>query len=241
VRRSYALDEPQLPILFNAVDLQRYDPAARPDTRGATRAKYGATDGDSVALFIGQDFERKGLWEAVSAVGHLHASDPRAAERLVLLIVGKQRAAKYQALAKRLGVERQVVNVGPTDDAYAAYRGADFLVLPTKHDPCSLVVLEALAMGVPVISTRFNGACEIMTDGVHGFVLEDPNNVAALADATRKLLDPARRRRMAEACLGLRPRLAYEKHLRTLTGIYRKVMETRDVNGLSTRGVPQLG
>jgi len=61
----------------------------------------------------------------------------------------------------------------PADrDPYAFYRAADFFVLPTRHDPCSSSWLEALAMGLPVISTIFNGACEIMIDGVHGFVLK---------------------------------------------------------------------
>src|SRR5439155_7596627 len=74
---------------------------------------------------------------------------------------------------------------GAVADPRPFYRDADFFVLPTKHDPCSLVVLEALAMGLPVISTKFNGACEIMTDGVHGYVLDDPADVNALAAAMR--------------------------------------------------------
>jgi hypothetical protein len=72
-------------------------------------------------------------------------------------------------------------------------RMADFFVLPTRHDPCSLVVLESLAMGVPVISTRFNGASEIMTDGVHGYVLPEPRDVRAIAGAITKMMDAPRR------------------------------------------------
>jgi UDP-glucose:(heptosyl)LPS alpha-1,3-glucosyltransferase len=90
------------------------------------------------------------------------------------------------------------------------------------------VVLEALAMGLPVISTRFNGACEIMTDGVHGYVLDDPDDIDALADAMRKMLAPERRRVMSEACLALRPKLSYEHHLAELVRIYRRVqLESR--------------
>ena len=83
-------------------------------------------------------------------------------------------------------------------------------------------------MGLPVISTRFNGASEIMTDGVHGFVLDDPNDIDALADAMRKMLDPDRRRAMSEACLQLRPKLSYEHHLDELVRIYHRVkLESR--------------
>jgi glycosyltransferase involved in cell wall biosynthesis len=82
------------------------------------------------------------------------------------------------------------------------------------------VVLEALAMGLPVISTIQNGACEIMTDRTHGFVLKDPADVIVLAAALRSMLDPELRHAMAVACLALRPRLAYGNHLDELIRIY---------------------
>ena len=79
-------------------------------------------------------------------------------------------------------------------------------------------------MGVPVISTAFNGACEIMENGTHGFVLQDPSDVPALADAMRQLLDPRRRAAMSRACLALRPQLAYDRHLDELLRVYDAVV-----------------
>ena len=114
---------------------------------------------------IAQDFARKGLREAIAALAV--TQDPK----LVLLAVGKQDPSSYRKLAAERGVSDRVIFAGSTTDPFAFYRAADFFVLPTRHDPCSLVVLEAIAMGVPVISTVFNGACEIMSDGKHGFVL----------------------------------------------------------------------
>jgi UDP-glucose:(heptosyl)LPS alpha-1,3-glucosyltransferase len=84
------------------------------------------------------------------------------------------------------------------------------------------VVLEALAMGLPVLSTRFNGACEIMTSGEHGFVLDDPQDIGALSSAMRAMLDAPTRQRMRSACLALRPALSYERHLDVLTQIYQR-------------------
>jgi len=227
VEQWYSLDEMHLPILFNAVDLDKFDPSARPGTAEGTRARFGIGHDECAALFIGQDFERKGLREAILATARVGGSEREVGQRLKLLIAGKARATKYLALARKLGASDRVMNAGHTDDAYAMYQAADFLVLPTKHDPCSLVVLEGLAMGVPVVSTRFNGACEIMATGVHGFVLDDPANVDALADAMGRMLDPELRRRMAQACLELRPKLAYENHLRTLLEIYGQVVAMR--------------
>lgn len=213
IRGLYPLDGEHLPTLFNAVDLRRFDAGGAPGEQ-----KH---PGVVSALMIAQDYERKGLRELIHAIASV------AAPALRLDIVGKQRAARYQRLATAMGVRNRVRFHGPTGDTYPFYRSADFFVLPTKHDPCSLVVLEALAMALPVISTRFNGACEIMTDGVHGFVLPDPSDVDALADAMRKMLDPRLRAKMSQACLELRPKLSYENHLRTLLGIYRQVVESK--------------
>jgi UDP-glucose:(heptosyl)LPS alpha-1,3-glucosyltransferase len=76
-------------------------------------------------------------------------------------------------------------------------------------------------MGLPVISTKFNGATEIMTNGVHGYILDNPTDLRSIADAMKKLLDPKRRSEMSQACLALRPRLSMEHHLEKLEEIYR--------------------
>jgi glycosyltransferase involved in cell wall biosynthesis len=146
--------------------------------------------------------------------------------RLRILVVGKEDAASYAALARKLNVADRVLFAGATADPSSFYAAADFFVLPTRHDPCSLVVLEALAMGKPVISTVFNGACEIMQPGTHGFVLADPTDVEGIAGAMRELLDDGRRLEMSAACLALRPRLSYETHVRQLLEIYEKTRST---------------
>jgi UDP-glucose:(heptosyl)LPS alpha-1,3-glucosyltransferase len=136
--------------------------------------------------------------------------------------VGKDDFAPYARLAHGSAFPKNLVYAGATRDVRPYYAAADCFVLPTRHDPCSLVVLEALAMGLPVISTRFNGACEVMSEGQHGFVLQDPSDVPALAAALRTMLEVPKRRPMHDACLALRPRLAYEYHLDELLRLYEK-------------------
>jgi UDP-glucose:(heptosyl)LPS alpha-1,3-glucosyltransferase len=217
VRKHYNLPEDRLATLFNAVDLTKFDPTSRPGAGKELRRRYEVAPDKVVALVIAQDFARKGLREAILATAKVE--DPG----LVLLVVGKEDPGSYRDLAKQQGVANRVLFAGPTDDPYSFYRAADFFVLPTRHDPCSLVVLESLAMGVPVISSVFNGACEIMTDSVHGYVLKSPNDLDALAAAMRQMLDPARRQSMAQACLGLRAALSYDHHIDQLLRIYSRV------------------
>jgi UDP-glucose:(heptosyl)LPS alpha-1,3-glucosyltransferase len=226
VRRHYRnLTGDRLATLFNAVDLARFDPASADG--GDVRTRFGL-DGRVVALMIAQDFERKGLREAIEALAAVRGGIGRApqAERLkdgaapVLLVVGKGDVESYRARARALGVADDVIFAGATTDPRSFYAAADFLVLPTRHDPCSLVVLESLAMGVPVISTKQNGACEIMTPGEHGFVLDSADDAAGLAAAIAALCDADARARMRRACLALRPRLAYGEHLDQLLRAY---------------------
>jgi len=149
--------------------------------------------------------------EGLAAVG-----DPR----LLLLVAGKDDPRRYERLAADLNVAGQVRFLGPVSDMRPLYAAADFFVLPTRHDPCSLVVLESLAMGLPVISTVFNGACEIMESGRHGEVLADPADIPALSAAMRWLLDGPTRAQMREACLALRGKLSFDTHVDRLLGIY---------------------
>ncbi len=208
IRNHYPrLPEDKLATLFNAVDLDRFDPERDILARERQRTQLGLGAQEVVGLFIGHDFGRKGLYDAIAAVRMVN--DPR----LKLLVVGEDHARA------RVPAELWIVPVGRVPDGYPYYAAADFFILPTRHDPCSLVVLEALAMGLPVISTRFNGACEIMSPE-QGFVLDDPADTAALADAIRRLLDPVPRHAMRAACLALRPRLSQEHHLDRLMAIY---------------------
>jgi UDP-glucose:(heptosyl)LPS alpha-1,3-glucosyltransferase len=203
IQKHYHLPLERLATLFNAVDLTRFDPGT----------EFGAHDGVN-GLMVAQDFERKGVRQAIEAIAEL--ADPR----LTLTVLGRDNPAAYMRLAERLKIAGQVRFAGAVADPRPHYRTADFFLLPTRHDPCSLATLEALAMGLPVISTAFNGACEIMRQGVHGFVLPDPADVHALAGAIRKICDPAARQVMRKACLELRPRLSFDAHIDRLMEIY---------------------
>ena len=91
--------------------------------------------------------------------------------------------------------------VGRMKDMRGLYGAADMLLLPTRRDTCSLVVLEALAMGLPVITTLQNGASEVMEDGKQGILL-DRGDPAMLADAMAEMLDRERLRAMSHEGAG---------------------------------------
>ena len=228
-RQRYGLPDDRLVTLFNAIDPARFDPAGHPHAGTLVRDIFGIGPDKVVALIIAQDFRRKGVGPAIEAIAR--NADPR----LVLLDVGKPDAAPYRAMAAKLGVADRVIFVGPTTDTYAFYQAVDFFLLPTWHDPCSLVVLEALAMGLPTITTAQNGAHEIVEEGVHGYTLANPDDAQAMDRAVAAMLDAPTLQRMSAACLELRPRLSYEAHLAQLETLYGQVAAARRASGHKRR------
>lgn len=216
--RHYPGRADHMTILHNGVDLSRFDPALRPQAGDEIRQRFRIPPQTIVALMIAQDFRRKGLRTAIGALALL---EPAERARTMLVVVGKDAVEPYANLARRLGVGDRIRFAGPTDDAYAFYRAADLFILPTSHDPCSLVVLESLAMGVPVLTTQFNGAGELITPGKHGQVVTDPADASAFANAWRQFLVPAARSRSSQACLELRQQLSQERHITQLIELYK--------------------
>lgn len=216
-----ALGETDVVTLMNAVDLQKFNPALRPEARDQLRNKLGLTKEHIVALIVAQDFERKGVGEAIMAL-------PRArVPNLRLVVVGGDDPAEYQKLAAAWKVTDRVIFAGQVDNVFDYYRASDFFVLPTKHDPCSLVLLEALGMGLPVISTRANGATEVMQEAIDGYILADATRIDELAEMMRNLCDTRRRQTMSEAVMSHRSKFSFDHHLNLLLKIYQNAQGRR--------------
>jgi UDP-glucose:(heptosyl)LPS alpha-1,3-glucosyltransferase len=154
-----------------------------------------------VVLFVGSGFERKGLTYLLQAFGSLRD------KASLLWVVGKGHIAFYQRLAERLGVAHRVKFWGSVAETAPFYQAATVLALPTLYDPCSNVVLEALACGTPAITTSANGAAEFITPGENGVIIPEPDDIAGLGDALATFLAPGRdpevRRAAAQAVADL--------------------------------------
>ena len=173
----------KIDIVRNGVPLGkfRFDPALREKSRADLHLKP-----DEIALlFAGSGWERKGLRFAIEAFelcrGH----------KLGLLVAGRGDARSYKP--KRFFTKEPVRFLGEVSNLCPIYAAADIFILPSIYDPFSNACLEALASGLPVITTRDNGFSEIIENGVHGSIVDLPNNVSALRDAIRFWSDESRR------------------------------------------------
>jgi len=173
----YGYPADNIALVRNGIPLEqfRFNPELREKSRDELKVKP-----DEIALlFAGSGWERKGLRFAIAAMALCHNRKMR------LLVAGRGNQRYYKS--------KRIQFLGEMPDLVRIYAAADIFILPTIYDPFSNACLEALACGIPVITTRSNGFSEIIADGVHGSIVDSANNVAALRDAIRFWSDAARR------------------------------------------------
>ncbi|MHC4948413.1 MAG: glycosyltransferase family 4 protein [Planctomycetota bacterium] len=221
----YHVPADRVRVVHNGIDVSRFRPASEADRRRIRQA-LGVGD-ETLFLTVALDFKRKGVETLVRAMGRL--VDRRRDARLV--VVGDGPISRTQALARSLGCHRSIRFVGDQPDPLAYYQAADVFVLPTFYDPCSLVVLEALATGLPSITTRKNGVHEIIEPGRQGEIIDEPSDDESLADAMDLYLDRDRRRETGLAARALAESYSVEhmfrRHLQVYEEILARKRETR--------------
>jgi UDP-glucose:(heptosyl)LPS alpha-1,3-glucosyltransferase len=175
ITRVYCYPGDQIDVVHNGVPMELFRDQG---DRVKTRETLGFDEGELVVLFAGSGWERKGLRFALQAI-------EAQAGGMKLLVAGRGDSRKFSSpRAQFLGVVR---------DMPSLYRAADIFLLPTIYDPFSNACLEALAAGLPVITTKANGFSEIIESGRHGTVIDDPRNVRAISEALTFWAEPARR------------------------------------------------
>lgn len=186
IAQRFGTPAEKLNVIYNGVDLEHFHPRLRAEHRAAVRAALGIDAATPIILFVGSGFERKGVPRLLPALAHMKRRDA------VLLVVGRDRKQRdMQALAARLGVAERVRFLGGQKDVRPFYGAADCFALPTLYDPMPNAALEALACGLPVVTSTTCGAAELIQPNINGRI------VAALdADALAHSLDAV----LAGAC-----------------------------------------
>lgn len=213
ILKHYRADPGRIRVIYNGVDLDRFQPPDA-EARCKARAFAGLTENDRALLFVGSGFARKGLETAVRAMKHL---SPQSSGRTVLLVVGRGDAGPYTRLAASLGLADRVRIVGPTTDVTPWYHAADMLVLPTLYDPFANVCLEALACGLPVVTSAANGAAEALTPDT-GVIVDDAQDVESIARGVETVLRWGRTR--SDMCRAVAQRFPQERYVRDTLNLY---------------------
>jgi UDP-glucose:(heptosyl)LPS alpha-1,3-glucosyltransferase len=218
----HRLPSSRLRVIYNGVDVERFTSSNRQRYRAATRRELNVGEDQMLFLMLAHNLLLKNAETTIRAAALLAATGVP----LRVVIAGGKKPERFIKLARKLKIAPLVTFLGLVD-AVPYYAAADAFVHPTWYDPCSLVTLEASSSGLPVITSRFNGAADLMTDGTEGFVLDDPADFVALAARMKELLDPALCHKMGAAGRAFAMQHTFEDQTTQFLDLYREIMSTR--------------
>lgn len=228
IRRHYQVPEAKLEVIYPGVDVDKFNPEVSAPQRHPIRASLGIADDAYVLVYAGSGFERKGVDPALRAV---------AASGLPchLLVLGRdKRSGRYRDLATKLGLEGRAHFVGAKGDVRPYYAAADVFIMPSIYEPFGNANMEAMAMGLPVITSAKSGAAELVSAASAGRVC-DALDVEAQAGAIVALADPAVRAAAGRAARTVAEQHSLAKMVDRLVALYGRILASRQVNSAILR------
>lgn len=202
LQEHYRVAPERIRVVPNGVDHAVFRPARDGEARQELRARLGLPSGAFIALFVGGDWERKGVRDAIDAVASVRDAH--------LVIVGRGDAAAMREHAGRRGAAARVTVVEPSPAPQDFYAAADCFLFPSRYEAFSLVTLEAAASGLPIVCHAINGTEELVRDGVNGWLV--PFGADSLAAKVTALRDDAGlRARMSAAAVDSSLRYAWDR------------------------------
>ena len=213
----------RLRLVPNGVDVDRYAPARGVDGRDALRARCGAGPDVPLVLFAARNPRLKGLPALIAAAARQRSRG----RRLRVVAIGHEPDASILREVDRHRAHDLVSFAGSVPDPLPWYAAADVFALPTWYDACSLTVLEACACALPVVTTRWNGAAELLTDGQDGFGVDGPEDIGALSAALERAAAPGARARIGAAARVLALRHTLDANVDVVERAYDAAIERR--------------
>ncbi len=220
----YAVPEAAIRLIYNGVDLKHFNTGQHTPLRRAGRKRFGISESDTVLLFAGNDFRRKGLRFALAAAIGLAAQG----RQVKLLVAGRGNPALFIRLAQKAGFEKNLVFAGSLPDMRPAYHAADLLVHPALYEPFGNVCLEAMACGLPVATTRLTGAADIIDNGRSGIITDAPGEAGAMtARIAEALANPGCLAAMAEKAEAHAREFTLERNVQDTLAVYKEILEEK--------------
>jgi len=174
--RHYAVPDERITIIYNGVDLKRFTPENKDGSHDTLKKSLGISKDSKILLFVGSGFERKGLKTLIDSIPLLKKDDFK------VMVIGKGNVKRYKTLAERQSISEKIIFLKPQKKIEKFYLAADMFILPTLYDPFSNATLEAMASGLPVITTKNNGVAELIENGHEGFVTDNIFDPQELTD-----------------------------------------------------------
>ncbi|MBW3547428.1 MAG: glycosyltransferase family 4 protein [Actinobacteria bacterium] len=184
LRRLYDVPSERIVVIPNGYAPEQCSPERSAKLRDQSRSEIGLGAGDVAILLVANEWHRKGLRVLLDAVASISG------EPLHVVLVGRMPPDAHAGQIARLGLTARVHYCGATDDVARYYAAADLFVMPTQYEAFGSVVVEALASGLPVITTARAGAAVAVQPGINGLLQDEPLDAVELAGLLRRALEP---------------------------------------------------
>ena len=178
---NYGIDEEIISVIYNGTNIDEFNPKNISLYKKEIRYRHNIREDEIVLLFVAAEFNRKGLKFILEAMKNL-SNVPK------LMVVGGDNKNEFELLSKQYNIEQNVIFVGKTSEVEKYYAASDIFVFPTTYEAFGQVITEAMATGIPVITSKCAGASELVEDKKDAILLEDPTDIRELTEKIEKLL-----------------------------------------------------
>ena len=226
--QEYNIDPQRVTVIHPGVDLSDYATAEQKSIRTAVRKEYGFNSEEPIILFASMNFEIKGLDAIMLALARLKAQQ----HSFKLLVAGKGNVKKYTQMARKANIADNVVFTGPLskEKLIRLYLAGDMYIMLSKFDTFGMVVLEAMAAGLPVIISSNVGAKDIVQEGENGFIISDTSDADYIASKISLLLDMNICKNMAKSAYYTATQNTWDHVTSKYRGIYESILGTHNLN-----------
>lgn len=216
----------KIQVVTPGVDTTPFDTLDRQACRTQIRQRFGLAETDRVILFVGMNFEVKGLDAIIAAVARLKNLAPNRTAKL--LVVGKGDEARYKKIARQKGIEQDIIFTGVWNDEIAPiYIAADLFVMLSTFDTFGLTVLEAMAASLPVIISPTVGAGDIVRPGENGYIVT-PSQTPEVSRCMAQALSPKDNRRLAQGALQTARQYSWATMAKEMAALYTVLLTNKD-------------
>lgn len=220
LKQHYGVPDEKIAVIPNGVNLWRFS-YRHTTSRARMRSELGIAEDVPLLLFVGHDLERKGLGYVIEALTKMRT-------RACLLVAGSEGEARYRELAEQFGVSERLIFAGKRSDMHLIYPAADAFVLPSRYETFSLLVLEAMASGVPVLASPVGSIEDCLRDEQNGLYVErDAQDIATKLD--RLFSDATLRARLREDGLRTAKQYAWGNIAERYLALLEKLVDERQI------------
>lgn len=218
------VDESKIEVVYNGVDIERFSIDKRELFRKGERERLGVKNEEILILCVTNNFRLKGVLPAIRMLPVLREKVGKTHRGFRLMIVGRDNPSRYLREAKRLKVDDLVTFVNYVPDPVPLYAAADIYFHPTFYDSCSLTVIEALASGLPVVTTEKNGAKGLIKSKESGWVVKDPRDYEETSGAIIHYFPEEARKKALVTAGGFGDDLSFDKNIESIVQIYNRIV-----------------